>query len=282
MADEVHYPIYRVADLLVDTGQARVTRSGSDIPLPRLSFELLVALVRSAPRVATTDELLEKVWRGVVVSPETLNQRVSLLRAALGDDPKQPRYIAGVRARGYKLVAPVTLERTDPTPDERSAAPAPASDSRPSPPRNKALPVLLTASVLAVLGIVLFLALRSNAPPLSPLPERSVAVLPFDGLGAQPNTDTLAQGIAEAVIHQLATVRELTVVSRASSFAFRGRNADAREVGRSWARAICSEAACSTTGAACSDSPAGRQRERSSDVVRAHRTNASGHLRRPG
>ena len=58
-----------VGDLLVDVGQQRVTRAGSDIALPNLSFRLLLALVRAAPNVLGNDSLMTQVWPGLVVSP---------------------------------------------------------------------------------------------------------------------------------------------------------------------------------------------------------------------
>jgi TolB-like protein/Flp pilus assembly protein TadD/DNA-binding winged helix-turn-helix (wHTH) protein len=98
---------YQVDDLIIDLGQRRVSRAGTDIPLPHLSFELLVTLTRSAPDVVTFDQLTERVWTGLVITPETISQRVKLVRDALGDDPHAPRYIAGVRGSGYRMVAPV-------------------------------------------------------------------------------------------------------------------------------------------------------------------------------
>jgi len=89
-----------VGDLYLDVGQQRVTRAGSDIALPNLSFQLLVALVRAAPNVLSNESLMTQVWPGLVVSPETVNKRVNLLREALGDDSREPRYITGVRSRG--------------------------------------------------------------------------------------------------------------------------------------------------------------------------------------
>src|SRR3989440_3061413 len=97
-----------VGDLYVDVGQQRVTRAGSDIALPNLSFQLLVALVRAAPNVLSNESLMTQVWPGLVVSPETVNKRVNLLREALGDDSREPRYITGVRSRGYRLIASVS------------------------------------------------------------------------------------------------------------------------------------------------------------------------------
>src|SRR5262245_22439042 len=46
---------YRVGDLVVDVGRARVTRDKQEIPLPKLSFDLLVALLRAAPNVVSLE-----------------------------------------------------------------------------------------------------------------------------------------------------------------------------------------------------------------------------------
>src|SRR5258705_5580897 len=110
---------YQVDDLIIDLGHQRVTRAGKDIPLPPLSFELLVTLARAAPDLVTFDQLTERVWTGLVITPETISQRVKLVRDALGDDPHAPRYIAGVRGRGYRMVATVR-----PLADRRRSSPA--------------------------------------------------------------------------------------------------------------------------------------------------------------
>ena len=100
--------VWRVGDLVIDEGQQRVTRGDEVIELPKLSFDLLLALVRSAPNVVSIDELLTSVWPGVVVNPETVVQRVKMLRDALDDRAAEPRYIAALRGRGYRLVAEVS------------------------------------------------------------------------------------------------------------------------------------------------------------------------------
>src|SRR5262245_2748997 len=96
---------YLVGDLTVDPGRGRVMRGEQEVPLPKLSFDLLLVLTRAAPNLLSVDALIDKVWPGLVVSPETVSQRVKLLRDALGDDPKAPRYIGGLRGRGYQLIA---------------------------------------------------------------------------------------------------------------------------------------------------------------------------------
>lgn len=107
VADSAPEPAcYRVGDLCVLPGIQRVLREGREIALPRLSFNLLRALIRAAPNTLSVDELMDRVWPGLVVSPETVTQRIKLLRDALSDDSHAPRYIGLVRGRGYRLLLP--------------------------------------------------------------------------------------------------------------------------------------------------------------------------------
>ncbi len=107
-----------IGDLLLDVSARTLSRSGKSIDLPKLSYRLLLALADAAPAVLTHDAIIERVWDGRVVSPETVTQRVKLLRKALGDDAANPRYIGVVRGEGYRLLSAVeTLP-----PDENSAA----------------------------------------------------------------------------------------------------------------------------------------------------------------
>jgi adenylate cyclase len=121
---------YSVGDLSIDTGRQLVMRAAGQIPLPKLSYDLLLVLVRAAPNLVSVEELMRLVWPGVVVGPETVSQRVKMLRDVLDDDPKTPRYIQGLRGRGYQILATVT---------ENSGTPA-ANPS--APPATKSVAVL--------------------------------------------------------------------------------------------------------------------------------------------
>ena len=101
--------VYQISDLVIDVARQRVTRGPAEIALTKLSFDLLLVLIRAAPAVVSNTDLMTQVWPGIVVGPETVSQRVKLLRDALGDDPRAPRYIAGLRGRGYRLVPEVRL-----------------------------------------------------------------------------------------------------------------------------------------------------------------------------
>lgn len=108
------FPVYRFVDLTIDCGKRLVLRDRDVLNVSGLSFDLLVVLLEEAPNIVTIDELMRRVWHGVVVNPETISQRVKLLRHAIGDDARAPRYISVVRGRGYRALAavqPATEER---------------------------------------------------------------------------------------------------------------------------------------------------------------------------
>jgi TolB-like protein/DNA-binding winged helix-turn-helix (wHTH) protein len=109
---------WQVGDLTIDVGQQRVLRADADVALPKLSFDLLLALARRSPNVVSGDELMSLVWPKLVVGPETVVQRVKLLRQSLDDRPDEPRYIVSLRGRGYRLAAPA--RRCEPLPPPKA------------------------------------------------------------------------------------------------------------------------------------------------------------------
>ena len=101
--------VCRIDDLTIDFARRKVyDENREEIMLPALSFDTLRALVEASPAVLTNDELIERAWRGSVVSDETVTQRIRLLRKALQDDRRQPRYIETIRNVGYRLIPPVS------------------------------------------------------------------------------------------------------------------------------------------------------------------------------
>jgi len=133
---------YQIDDLVVDIGQQRVTRDGHEIPMAHLSLELLLTLARAAPNLVTFDQLIARVWPGLVITPETISQRVKLVRSALGDDPQAPRYIAGVRGRGYRMVAAVRPLRERRRTSEPPPPPSPSPSLAPEPAPEPAVTVV--------------------------------------------------------------------------------------------------------------------------------------------
>jgi DNA-binding winged helix-turn-helix (wHTH) protein len=116
---------YGVGELVLDVDACMLTRFGVVVPLPPKTFALLVTLVRRAPGVVRRQELVDTVWPRELVNDEALTQRVMLLRRALGDEVKKPRYIASMPRWGYRLVAPVERIGASPLPvAEQAESPA--------------------------------------------------------------------------------------------------------------------------------------------------------------
>ena len=111
---------YRAGDLLVDMTKRRVSRDGEEISLSDLSWRVFSVLIERAPDTVEYEELAALAWPQQQVSPDTMSQRIKLLRRSLGDDPKTPRYVATERGIGYRFVAEM----------EAVAAPAPSKQKR--------------------------------------------------------------------------------------------------------------------------------------------------------
>jgi TolB-like protein len=200
---------FEFADLTLDTRQHAVFRGSQRIPLPRLTYELLLALTEAAPNLLTHKDLTERVWRGRAVTPETLAQRVLLLRRALGDDASNPRYLRGLRGVGYQLVSPVRV-RSDP------------GERRPSSRRANDEGSRVTGDASLVGDIDLSL-------PAQP----SIVVLPFDSVDGDAEHENFARGLTQDIMTSIARTREFFVIARGSAFRFApGSHHDVRDVGR--------------------------------------------------
>ena len=131
---------------------------------------------------------MDGVWPGLVVGPETVSQRIKLLRDSLGDDPKMPRYVAGVRGRGYRLLPAVV--RRDPAGEGvgrgfrcgGGVRTTLATDPLAADAWNRRRSRLCGCSWIAV---------ATGRPlkepcPMRPCPRDSVAVLAFENRGGAP------------------------------------------------------------------------------------------------
>jgi TolB-like protein/DNA-binding winged helix-turn-helix (wHTH) protein/Tfp pilus assembly protein PilF len=223
---------YRLDDLIVEVGTRQVLRGDSTIDLGPLSFDLLQVLMRAAPSIVTFDELAAQVWPGLVVSPETITQRVKLLRDALDDDPRDPRYVAGSRGIGYRIVVPVT-----PIVDQHVD---PAVTHTPVVARRLRVLALAAAGAIAtvVVSYTVIRGWQASKPGQAPVEEsavakeRTVAVLPFANLSGDEAYEYFSDGLTDELLNRLGEVPGLTIAARTSSFHFKGTNDAAPAIGR--------------------------------------------------
>jgi TolB-like protein/DNA-binding winged helix-turn-helix (wHTH) protein/Tfp pilus assembly protein PilF len=213
-------------------------------------MKLLLRLAQRPGEVVSVDELLDSVWAGVVVSPESVYQYVAQLRKALGDVAEQPRYVATVPRKGYRLIATVAPEAEqvaapipDPAPPESPAAkPTPVPEAAPAEsPATKPTATHRRRPSLqqALTGIALIAAVLAWVVPRSwwrseveSGRQYSIAVMPFADLSADASNQAFCDGLAEEVLNSLAQLPDMRVVARTSSFSLRAVQKDARELGR--------------------------------------------------
>src|SRR5579859_303904 len=103
----------RIGAWCVDPKTGQMSRDGATVRVEARMLRLLLCLAERPGEVVSVDDLLSQVWTGVVVTPDSVYQAIASLRRMLGDDPKQPAYIATVPRLGYRMVAPVTPWVTD-------------------------------------------------------------------------------------------------------------------------------------------------------------------------
>ena len=228
------FECYRIGDLLLDAGTQEVARNGTIVPVPRLSFKLLLSLARHAPNVVSAQQLEEEVWEGLVVDRGTVNKRVLLLRKSLSEDLKKNPYIALIRGSGYRLVTKV--ERLDCFPGDTCTEEKITQNGSQHSAKTSRTTSFWLLGVVAVLALGYMLWDSAVEPPdpvseVNPAGEyavssvvysqKAIAVLPFVDMSDDQTHHYLGDGIAEDVINLLVGMNGLEVAARTSSFAFR-------------------------------------------------------------
>jgi TolB-like protein/DNA-binding winged helix-turn-helix (wHTH) protein/Tfp pilus assembly protein PilF len=205
---------FRFNDVEIYIAQQELWRAGKIVHVEPQVFDLLVHLVRNRDRVVSKDELIEAIWQGRIISETALSSCISAARRAVGDNGDHQFLIRTLHKRGFRFVG------------ELRDNPAPAVDSVSVPPVAAAevAPKLAPDAHIADATV--------SGPPWTKGPA-SIAALPFDNLGDNPQSEQFGCGISEDITRLLARNRWLTVLSRHSTAAFQGRKMDVRMVGQS-------------------------------------------------
>jgi TolB-like protein/DNA-binding winged helix-turn-helix (wHTH) protein len=219
----------RIGEWQVDPEQNQISRDGVNVRLEMRTMEVLLCLARSAGHAVSVEQLLDAVWKDVIVTPDSVYQAVAALRRALGDDSKEPRYIANVPRRGYRLIAAVVMDDSpaivQAAPEQPTAPPAVVLPT--SSLASRRWPWILALTILIVGGTLLLILLRQT-----PALGSSVAVLPFDDLSPAKDQQYLADGLAAELVDRLSRIPGLHVASRSATAYFRGRQATVADVSK--------------------------------------------------
>jgi TolB-like protein len=175
-----------------DTDRRELRRGPDVVSTTPQVFDLLDYLIRNRERVVSKDDLIKAIWNGRSVSDAALTTRLNAARGAIGDSGEEQRFIKTLPRKGFRFVGQVREAREVAGPNPGDA------------PENA-------------------LALPDNP---------SIAVLPFENMTGDPEQEYFADGMVEEIITALSRFKWLFVIARNSSFTFKGKAVDIKEIGR--------------------------------------------------
>jgi TolB-like protein len=194
---------YTFEEYVLDPDRRELMRDAEAIAVGPQVFDLLLHLVRNHDHVVTKDELLDTVWSGRSVSESTLTSHINAARKAVGDSGQEQRLIRTISRKGFRFVGDVGGGQALSGPGSLNPASVAANES------------------------------RAQVPPVQELPDKpSIAVLPFLNLSGDPEQDYFIDGVVEDIISALSRIRWLFVIDRNSSFSYKHRAIDVKQVSR--------------------------------------------------
>jgi TolB-like protein/DNA-binding winged helix-turn-helix (wHTH) protein/Tfp pilus assembly protein PilF len=227
---------YSFQQFRVDAAKRLLFRGDRRIPVSPKVFDTLLVLVENSGRVVEKDELMRLVWPDTVVEENNLNQTISALRKALGEDPTQHRYIVTAPGRGYRFVGPVNGSRVSAgavSERQEDQAGRPSSTQRKPERHNLVLLTLALVLILAAASVTYLAVWRHREATHTGLAAiRSLAVLPLDNLSRDPAEDYFADGMTDELITELGQIAALRVISRSSIMQYRGTHKSLPQIAR--------------------------------------------------
>jgi adenylate cyclase len=179
---------YLFEDFGLDTDRRELYRGASPMSVEPKVFDFLAYVIRNRGRVVSKDDLIAAIWNGRIVSESALATCINAARSAIGDSGESQRLIKTLPRKGIRFVGSV-MEK-----EGRPLSVVPAD----------------TASTPAHPSLVL-----SDKP--------TIAVLPFTNMSGDPEQEYFSDGITEDIITDLSKVSTLKVLSRNTTFTFKGK-----------------------------------------------------------
>jgi DNA-binding winged helix-turn-helix (wHTH) protein/tetratricopeptide (TPR) repeat protein len=231
--------VFRFGLFEADPERNALTRNGVRIRIQDQPFRALTLFLENPGEILTREQLRQKLWpEGTYVDfDNSLNVILKKLRAALEDDSENPRFVETVPKRGYRFIAPVSVEEVRgngkaeaasavPSVQNGAASPAPRNIVPAALPENGRRPLTIyvgASAVLLMVGAIWFFlhGRRSVAKPYDlslqasaqvPL-RRSVAVLGFHNISGRAEDAWLSVAVSEMLSTELAGGEKLRLVS---------------------------------------------------------------------
>ena len=204
--------ILRIGKFELDAHSGELRSNGLTTRLADQPLQILLFLLEHPDEVVTREELRLRLWPAdaLVDFDMGLNRAMRRLRDALGDSADRPEYIETLPRRGYRLIATV-----------KDVA---VVGSRPH------LSSMLWVGVAASFAMLTGLAVAHFHHPVPSI--RSIAVLPLANLSSDRGQEYFADGMTEALITDLAQLRDVRVISRTSVMPYKTTKKSLPEIAR--------------------------------------------------
>ena len=187
---------YLFEEYAFDTDRRELHRGSDAVSIAPQVFDLLDYLIRNRERVVSKDDLVNAVWSGRIVSDAALTTRLNAARTAIGDSGEEQRFIKTLPRKGFRFVGPVR--------EAQGPGCAAVSGTPLEPPK----------------------------PALAAPDKPSIAVLPFANLSSDPEQEYFADGMVDDIITALSRFKLMFVIARNTSFTYKGKAVDIKQVGR--------------------------------------------------
>ena len=194
MQRNVDSRIYEFKGFRLEAGQRRLLFQGQPVPVKPKILDLLLFLVEMRGQLVVKEDLMREIWPDSIVEENNITVSMSILRKTLGDDQLTHQFIETVPRRGYRFLAEVT----EVTPEQPPA----------SAPRRPETQTEIQEETID-----------------------SLAVLPSQMPGSDPNVEYLSEGITESIVNMLSRIPKLRVLACSTVFRFKGKDLDPQTVG---------------------------------------------------
>ncbi len=226
---------FRFNDFELDVAAYQLRRRGRVVRLERQPMDVLILLVERRRQLVSRADIVERLWgKDVFVDVDTgVHTAIRKIRQALGDSISAPAFVETVPSKGYRFVADVEVVSRSSDSGLAVAASAPAAGHETAPASQlwSAHPARVLIAVLAVAlvtGLVAWTRLNGGAAAS----RITLAVLPFEYLGSDPEREYLAAGLTEETSGSLAQIDLEHLIVKGRTLGYRGTAKTAAQIGQ--------------------------------------------------
>lgn len=223
---------FYLADWYVDTITNRVIRGEQEVKLEHKVMAVLTYLVQHKGELVSREALEQAIWGQTIVGYDALTRCIAKLRKVLNDDPRHPQYIETISKKGYRLIAPVSVEDRHHKNENRHI-----NHNQPT-STYKRYWWQIGIAVLVLAAIFTYVNLQRGSGHRNALPNRTVyqptiVILPFTNLSNDPNQDYFSDGMTNDITTALSKLSGLNVISHSSTTGYRNSPRDVKQIANS-------------------------------------------------